>query len=848
MRELEDLALRHGFGSAEYQRAVESLLELWEEFSFLDPADPALPLDLRLAAGDCARLVADFGGLGRLPTDWTRLTILQRARAWLPHDLPQYPRDIRAYLELDYIEEVAAAGDIEGALQLAARAHEDFQDVPQALVEAHVMEANHWMHLGRYDRALSSIESARRRLVDLEHDQTPRAFVPIWANVVEGLILISLGLPDRAVRLKGDCEAAFSRGDSPESEGLMITLATQLALARDDYSWIVETLPPRLETGGFRGDSPEMVAGRWLDVAVARAYSALQRHENLESARADLLALLGTRPLTDVTLMDGPLVLAELEHALGDHGAALERVERLESELDGILSPGARLPRQRIAELKGRILLTTTPRTEDLERVHAELETGFRDLLNAWESAPQREGGVGFLLFDSRSSMLATLIRVTTALRPGRDGIERALQYVLEADARSTLVRRVGAPTASVAEVLEELVPADGGILHYVPSPSGSILFVLTPQDLRVYETASARNLREWTSGWCASWIEPDETSPSEPPDAALELLEGLLPGELQSEILRWTSLTIVGVEALNFVPFEALTPSAADGIPLGRSHSISYLPGLSMGLYLARRAPLVNTANEGPLVQLVVGVDEVTDESGRTLPALPWREQDLETLRGAWDRERIDVVTESSQARTATLLAGSRGILALQIVAHGVREGSRERAFGFDFGAGSPLFPEDLADKPTPPLVALAVCGAGRGVARVGDEGASHLGGAFLASGTRAVLMSRHDLSYEASIALLGAFNRALARGEPAAGAMRTARNEIARDPRWAHPRFHALLHVYGDGSLHAPDLVRATSSACAWWWAALAGAVVLAAWSSRTMQRRRQVRRSDI
>lgn len=781
---------------------------MWEEFSFLDPADPDVPLDLRLAAGDCARLVAGLDALGRLPAGWTRGAVLERARAFLPLELAAYPRELRAELELDYIELTGAEGNYAAALQLAAQARAALRDVPQALAELRVLEANHAMILGRFEEAMASIDAASNLLSALQPQQRPRPYVPIYAEAVKGLILVSLGLPDRAFASLQRCEDALARGESPESEGMVASLATQLALARDDFAWIERTLPPRLEAGGFQGDTPELTRNRWLDVEVARARAALLSGEGLEAARDSLQRRLGPGPLLNAVQMDGPLALAELEFAMGAPLMALERIERLEADLSLRLSSDARLPLQALYELKGRILLGSGAPPADLEAVHAELERSFGDLLRAWDTAPDRDGGVGFLLFDSRSSLLATLIRTTLALSPGHAGAVSALEYVLEADARSTLVRRLGAAHATVAEIQARLVPNDGGILHYVPSPFGSVIFAITPRDVRVFDAASARSLRKWNLNWCAALLDPtlgrNDARVAQPEGL---LRAGLLPPELQAEILRWSSLVVVGNESLGFVPFEALSRGRDDPKPLGLSHAIGYLPGLTVGLHLTRAPVADEPALDDSAVQFVVGTGQVSDEAGRPLPALPWRADDLRLLRGAWAESLVALETRPPQARSAVVGAGERGVALLEIVAHGVHEHGREREFGLAFDAGHKLFPEDLDRAPTPPLVALAVCEVGRGVARVGDEGASHMGGAFLVSGSRAVLMSRHDLSYEASIALLAAFNRGLAEGKTVSQSLLAARQVLAAQPRWAHPRYFALLYVYGDGSQRALD-----------------------------------------
>lgn len=812
MREIEAEARRHSFGQVEFERALQSLLDRWAEYALLDPADPNLSDDERMAAGDCARLVAELDGLGRMPGGWSRRDALTRARAFLSGDFPGYPREERARLEADCIEETANAGDLEAALALAGAARVPFADVPHVLAEIRSLEANCLQVLGRYAEALDSALAARHLLEGLAADQVPEAYVPTMVKAVEGLILIALGLPDRAVPLLAECRAELERPDNQDSEGLVTTLATQLALARDDFDWVEKNLPPRLESGGFRGDTPSGTDARWLDVAVAGARKALIAGAGLEEARTELRDRLGDGPLLLVSGMDGFLALAELELELGNHEKSLELITRLEGDLAARLSPSAALPRQAITELKGRIHLRTGS-SRGLQAVHAELESSFEHLLDAWDSAPQRDGGVGFLLFDSRSSLVVTLIRVTVATQPGFAGLERALGYVLAAESRSTLARQLGAEGSTVEQIQAELAPSNGGMLAYIPSPHGSVLFAITRDDIRVFDVGRIRDLRTLNAQWCASWTEQaaGSGSDSQTPQA-VDLLDGLLPQGLEGDLARWTSLTIVGIEALDFVPFEALQPRRSGAPMLGLSHSIAYLPSLSVGLELARRAASEESvAGEAPVL-VTVGLGEIDAGDGSALPGLPWQARDLDTLRGHWSESAVDLETSPLPARRAVLEAGERGVLLLEVFSHGVRDVDRERAQGFAFDRDSTIYPDDLRGRATPALVALAVCDAGRGLLRGGDEGISHFGGALLASGTRTVLLSRHDLSFEATIALLAAFNRNLAEGKPLADALLAARREIAGETKWSHPRFHALLHLYGNGGGIAPaPLLRA-------------------------------------
>jgi CHAT domain-containing protein len=157
--------------------------------------------------------------------------------------------------------------------------------------------------------------------------------------------------------------------------------------------------------------------------------------------------------------------------------------------------------------------------------------------------------------------------------------------------------------------------------------------------------------------------------------------------------------------------------------------------------------------------------------------------------------------------APASLVSAAAEGAAILHVVCHGVYDDSRER------GALLALAPapgddglvdcEEVEVMPgTARLVILSACGAARGPRRVGDDALTHLGGAFLEAGARAVVVSARPVELRATTRLMVAFHRALARGAPTAAALRDARRELASD---ADPldAFHlAQFEVLGLGS----------------------------------------------
>jgi CHAT domain-containing protein len=141
-----------------------------------------------------------------------------------------------------------------------------------------------------------------------------------------------------------------------------------------------------------------------------------------------------------------------------------------------------------------------------------------------------------------------------------------------------------------------------------------------------------------------------------------------------------------------------------------------------------------------------------------------------------------------------------------LQFLTHGLYDPMRSRPAALLLSPGRAddgrLFGDAIeAELPAPELVILSACGAARGPARLGDDGVTSLGGAFLSAGARCVILSRYDLELEATLLLTRHLFARLDGGDSPAEALRAARAELSADPRFAHPFFHAGVQAVGLG-----------------------------------------------
>src|SRR5262249_5872128 len=135
----------------------------------------------------------------------------------------------------------------------------------------------------------------------------------------------------------------------------------------------------------------------------------------------------------------------------------------------------------------------------------------------------------------------------------------------------------------------------------------------------------------------------------------------------------------------------------------------------------------------------------------------IPWSDADRDALTAAFAPERCEVRSRELATRDALLDARVRDAAILSVFAHGAYDAlgrdDDERPAALVLAPRAPdddgiLWCSDVERLHAPPLVELLACSGARGPARLGDDCAGHLVGAFLAAGADCVIASRTDLS----------------------------------------------------------------------------------------------------
>lgn len=530
-------------------------------------------------------------------------------------------------------------------------------------------------------------------------------------------------------------------------------------------------------------------------LATASTSSELSRVERVEAC---LSLFAGASRLGDLAVAGRAIERAGVELGVDASHAGTARLER---------PPGATTlqwvrwiaSRARWARLRGAPL-------EDLRAARDELRAAWVEFLATWDRTPLHADGVGFLQYSFRRFVPAELVEIELAASPGSEGVARAFEHLLEAQARGSLARSLGAATPSIDRLRRETLADSECALVFLPAPNGSHVFLLDAHDLRHERLPPEAELLPMQRDLARDLLARPAAGAASPESAA-RLGAALVPASARASVAKAKRLTFTGLALLGLLP-----PAALDvpGIGvLGTEREIAELPSLAIGAYLAAR----ETADAGSrtLDLLVLAAPEpsaAVRERWPGLAELPWEPADARAMHAGTASERVLVLERSAATRAALEQHRPR---VLTVFGHGVQDERRTPAASLVLapsardGDDGLVHVDDIARiwplRDAPSVVVLGTCGASRAPLRRGDDGVNHFGGAFLASGASCVLASSADLDDEATRRLVARVHSGLLAGATPSGALLEARRAVAADERFRHPHFHALLGASGLG-----------------------------------------------
>ncbi len=703
---------------------------------------------------------------------------------------------VRAGIELDLAQGLHRRGRMGEARDLLRSALPDVDDAVRPYVL--YLLADVWRISGETELALETVDEAESLLSDeVEFHQYLRPSI----LGLRGMVHLELGVLDEAARwIEQETELAEGIGD-PELVRTALIHRASLLLANYREDAIGRATREELERETEVGTHPAGRAVLRSLLGRARADRALALATGIEEARRDLERALDDEALGIEDEIATRIALARVLRAMGDTGPARDELERAGARVDELF--GGLKASSRVRE---RGLLAAEACELELavsgavtETAFAELEDAWHAFLEQWRRTPIRPGGIGFLHFHERLVVMDVLVRAELARAPGEAGVRAALERVMEAQALGTLSRSLDLGPGTVDELRAILGPGDG-VLVYVPSLERSHVFALDRERIASFELSPSLELERLQREFQAIVETPPALRGSrgevELARSGSETAAVFLPPDVRALVDGWERVTIVGAGFFGDLPFESLPLS--DG-RVGLLHAVSYLPSISLGLYLeALSADREETEHE-LLLATASRPASALRERWPELAPLAIDSGRLMQIARAYGESRI--VSDVSAEELERLLALRPRVL--QLVAHGVHDVRRERsallvlaAAGGDSGV---VTCDRVESWRAPPLVVLTACGAARGPARLGDDGLSNLGGAFLRAGAEAVVLSRADQELESALSFSEGFHEALREGAATADALLHARRRVAREPRFSDPFYHSLVHAVG-------------------------------------------------
>lgn len=504
---------------------------------------------------------------------------------------------------------------------------------------------------------------------------------------------------------------------------------------------------------------------------------------------------------------------------------------------------------QAIAAQRARALLQSPdsgPSAEDracLEQLRAE----WGILLEDWAAEDRLAEGAGVLWFQEQRDLVESLLRLWIRVDGPEQGARRALGELMRLHAQGSLARELHAPAVSVDEVQAELTVDGRGALLYFLGHEYLHVFTLDGvgpgyHPVQMREAQVRASLQALQSA--VARVRRGANDERQLQEARAAVSELLLPADVQGQLASWSSVLVIGIEMLGYVPFEYLLDET--GHALGARRPVSHAPSLAIALELHRRRPEPLHREALRVVGAVCPspAQSQSSEIATALPSLPYGAAERDKLRRAVPQGAATWI-EGPKVTVGALRSALTGpVHALQLLAHGGRApgGGAGRAILLD--QGDYLDRARIEALPLPPLVAFDVCGAGAGLLRPGDDGRGRLWGASLISGAVAVSLPVLDVDYGITLELRslvheGLMGRAVSLEEAWRDARRTLCEKL---PPGVHEIEVFLHQVYGAGwttlLVEPAPMPRAPAP---WRIGALAGCALALGWAVRAGWRRR-------
>lgn len=684
-----------------------------------------------------------------------------------------------------------------------------------------------------------------RALLLLEWIQQQIDASPDWLGTYQGAhdllkakVYLSSERPRLAGKILRPLMQPFLRGAAPPKFAVFYTWVSYL-LKCDDQETAIEHLDVILsrESGSAYASAQLQELRALRGISWADGY--FSGDNDGRQARVDLQEALNSGKLPRASGCTARLMLTEILRDEGEPRLFLESLGLAEELVDDSGSVLHRMQLECLRTYSDELLELPLAARQERKR---KLDRLWSELTATWYSAPPSTFGVGTFVTAERREALSTLIGQALDLEPGRGGVERALQHVIQVQMAGELVRHADSPAPTMDDVRARFEAVGRGALVFAPARRRSHLFLIDQDGVHHTELAGVDSLKRIATSWQRSLGIPQAEIEHLTAESAAVLNErscaravsaALFPPGVRQRVASWTSITTVGIGAF--------LKSSIDWLPLasepylGANREITIWPSLPAGLLLEQGRRDHETSRSGGLRILLAGGAAQSRAFRARWPEtrdihLP---AELETrLRGASAVQSLTLL-EGSDLTPNSLGAAMNGtpdvaLLFLHAVQDRQSDLERPTALALSADPSHPLglfssrslqpLWDPLADSGTPVFAILAACRSGGGRERSGSGIGTDLGSAFLLAGTKTVLTSHEDILLEPAGAFMAVTMQAVGMGASPAAAVLAGRHSAIDEYRERAPfLFHGLRLVGAPGDsvpFAAPANARRDSS----------------------------------
>jgi CHAT domain-containing protein len=377
-------------------------------------------------------------------------------------------------------------------------------------------------------------------------------------------------------------------------------------------------------------------------------------------------------------------------------------------------------------------------------------------------------------------------------------------------------------PPAGYPEICEKILTDDTAVVEFILGQSHSFAFLATRQGISLAVLPPAAEIQVLVRNYLRflSLRETKTFRAHHGGQRLNDILLGAFSRQLSNGIKK---IIIVPDGVLFYLPFEALVEGHAADRDTGRppaearflveTYEFSYAPSASALIRLMERK---RSQAEGDMDLLAIGVSKPPAlrnlVTGRPydLPALRHARREIEVIGQYFPEENRTVLLDDEAGENALRRLDWSAYRIIHFAVHGLFDDEDWQRSGLLLKNDRDLEEDgffQLRDivglNLGSDLVVLSSCQSGKGKIESG-EGLLGLANAFLAAGSRSVLVSLWSIVDQSTAEFMTSFYGSLASGLPIARALREAKTKMIHS-KYGHPFYWAPFVLVGEPELYS-------------------------------------------